>query len=663
MQESKQINSCQNIAIHHDSGPMLVLAGPGSGKTFVISQRIARLIREKNNPAGILVITFTKAAALEMKRRAIEILPESGAAVFGTFHSVFYQIIRNHSSYSSYQLISPYEQSNIIRQILYHLEYDSKSSENLTHSLLKEISYIKNTGKAPEEYRKDMVDDLPLHEIYQLYNRELEQAGKLDFDDMLLKCFQLLNNNQKELQKWQSKFRFILVDEFQDVNYLQYETLKLLAGNKCNIFVVGDDDQAIYGFRGSDPGYMKLFLQDFPGAKKVVLDVNYRCTRAITDFSQQCISYNRQRFSKTVFSANPEKEGVWIHYPKDKQSQMDQILGIIAQSGKEYGECAILCRTNTPFSYITEKLYENKIPYFVREKETNFYEHFMVRDMLSYLRMAVGDRKRQTFLQVMNKPLRYISRAEVKEAFVDLKKLSEIYTGNPQVRKELVRLQKDIQFLSELDSYGAVMYIYKTMGYEQYVRKCTEGSQEKREEYEDIWDLLKKRAKEFPYIPDWLTFADDYSRHFNENAEKKKDNSGNAVSLYTYHGAKGLEFIKVLLPDLNVGVVPHRKAVTDSEVEEERRMFYVAITRAREQLHCFSIKEVENQNGSISPFLRDILPSCRNTDYSSSSTISSNSELSRYSSNASATDSYSSSSSMQMSSGSSSSLSGFSLYP
>jgi len=570
----------QKLAIMHGTGPMLVLAGPGSGKTYVITHRIAHLIsRCKIPPNNILVITFTKAAALEMQTRANAMLKQCAYVQFGTFHSVFYQILRLSEGYQNLTLISDKERKNFIKVILKGQGIQEKDLDEQAEQYLKAVSRRKNLPVHPSSYRETEEKDEFL-KVYDAYEQWLKENQKLDFDDMLRLCYVHLRKNPEERKKWQERFSYILIDEFQDINPLQYETVKLLSGNG-NIFAVGDDDQAIYGFRGADPFLMKRFEKEF-GAKVIRLSRNYRCSGNITEMAGRFIGHNKERFQKEITAVKGPGEEVVVREVADRRQE----LLFLEKEIKGYGEKnpgktqAVLVRTNgLVWSYEQLLGKEGKNP--------------LWEDIKSYLSFINCGRKREDFLKIMNKPMRYISRNILLEPVIDFELLKRRSKDKPWIMKRMAELENQINFAARLDLSGQLHYIWKAVGYEQYIIENSGKDTGKIKENAGWFSQLRSLAKNCGSLEELQDIMEkDRSGQEGESA---------GVRIMTYHGSKGLEFDRVYLPDLNYGRVPHGRMLTEEELEEERRMFYVAVTRAKESLFLLYTKE---QTGS--PFLKEI---------------------------------------------------------
>lgn len=605
------LNKEQKEAVLFGKGPAIVLAGPGSGKTLVLTHRIQNLILHHHvNPSNILTITFTKAAAIEMKKRAVSMEKQAEGAVFGTFHSVFFQILKTSPQYSQYTILLEGEKKQIMKEILYHSQTYEEDIDTLIPKMLKEISYIRSKGISVEQYESMLVSPELFRQAYREYEKELRFRKKTDFDGILLLCFEYLKQNTKALSLWQNRFLYVLIDEFQDIDRVQYEIVKLLTEGHKNIFVVGDDDQAIYGFRGANPGFMREFLKDYENTTQIILGTNYRSNEAIVNTAAKCISHNKCRVPKLIVSGKldedkQENTAIILKIFQEENEEAEYLLDAIKNNEGPLEEIAVLFRTNQKAARFGELLFLHKIPYFMKEKSANFYDNVLIRDILAYLKFAHLEPRRSYFYQFMNKPVRYIKREAVLGEIVDFSELYIAYFGKKKILYSLKKLEEDLKFLKTLDAYGSISYVLKAMGYENYARTLAKGKIEAWKEQEEIIKEFLNRSKEFKSCKEFLFFIEQYSCYFKEEEQdKKKEKQG--VRLMTYHGSKGLEFKQVYLPFLNKGIVPYHKAVTVEDIEEERRMFYVAITRAKEKL-CFSA--TENSSLKKSNFLEELLKS------------------------------------------------------
>lgn len=574
-------NEGQIAAIQHRAGPMLVLAGPGSGKTYVITHRIVHLISEcKIPPNNILVITFTKAAAMEMQARAVSLTKQCAYVQFGTFHSVFYQIFNLSHTDHRLTLVSDRERFGFVKAVLCKNDQPKveKETDDKVQKCLKEISRRKNL--LPCSQKEDTSDE-KMTFIYGAYQEWLSENQKLDFDDMLRLCYEYLLENPAERKQWQKRFQYILIDEFQDINLLQYETVKLLSGNQ-NLFAVGDDDQAIYSFRGSDPMIMRRFVREF-SVKPIRLHYNYRCSGNITKMAAGLIGHNQKRFQKQIIAIKEAGEEVQIKAFPGRKEEHIYLGEETLRYGKENTEKtqAVLVRTNGMVDVYRQLL-----------GGTGEQENSVGEDLLAYLLFINCGRKREDFLKIMNKPVRYISRNILLEQTVDFSLLQKRLADKPWIRNRVAELEKQIAFAMKMDLGGQLHYIWNVMGYEQYVLDCANGDYRKIKEVTNRFTELLAKSKTCKTLEQLKNIKE----------EGKEIIKNEKLSIMTYHGAKGLEFDRVYLPDLCYGKVPHGRMLSAEELEEERRMFYVAMTRAKESLFLLYPKEQ-----TVSPFLTEII--------------------------------------------------------
>ncbi len=617
----QNVNEAQCRAITHGAGAMLVLAGPGSGKTFTVTQRIKYLIEHHHvKPEDILVITFTKAAATEMQERFAKLNEGRNYPVhFGTFHSIFFQILKHTYRFTAQNIIREGDKYRLLSRIISEIpdEIGSRSqiddSSDTLQRLLSEISTVKNNGITPQEIKSTTVSQAEFEYIFRIYKQEMNRSKLIDFDDMVLLCRDLLVSRPETLKIWQERFQYILVDEFQDICPLQYEVVRLLAKPQDNLFIVGDDDQAIYGFRGSRPEIMLNFTKDYPEAEQVLLDVNYRSRKDIVDVAGKLIAHNKTRFDKKVRTQNEQLGGVKIYAFHSKLKQAENIALLIRQymeqPGARYSDIAILYRTNNHTVYTADRLMKEGIPFSMKEKPRNIYDSAVAKDIIAYLRYALHEDSVEDFLRIMNKPVRYIKRLTVPRNRFTMQELIENNRSTGYVIQNILDLYDNLHFVRNLNPFSAVNFIRKGIGYDTFLKKqAIEQGRDGSKDFEELEELMQL-AKDFETIPEWLEQIQNYDAVMQEvmQQERRQKQETDTVSMVTMHASKGLEWKVVVLPDVNEGVIPHKKAVTDSELEEERRMFYVAMTRAKEYLFIFCIQEKEAGNLLPSRFLDEIM--------------------------------------------------------
>lgn len=602
-------NKSQEEAIHHKDGPCLTLAGPGSGKTLVITERTKYLITEYGiDPSHILVITFTKAAALEMKARFLKLMgTDSCQVTFGTFHAVYFSVLKHAYHYSASNIIREDQKYQFMREIIQrqHLEYEDET-EFIT-SILGEISTVKNSGiDLAHYYAKNCAEEV-FRKIYRLYEEKLHQGRLIDFDDMLVYTYELFKERKDYLNAWQKKYQYILIDEFQDINKIQFDVIKMIAQPKNNLFIVGDDDQSIYRFRGAKPEIMLHFKDDFPDAKEILLDTNYRSQANVVKQSINLISYNKERYQKEIQAFQKPMDEVRYAVFKSQKEENSKIIWEIQEQiekGASYSDFAILFRTNTQPRLLMEQLMEYNIPFRTKDNIPNLYEHWIAKDIFAYIRIAKGSRLRRDFLQIMNRPKRYISRDSLDEETVAFDVWEWFYEEQPWIRERIERLEYDIKMLSGMSPYAAINYIRRGIGYDDF---CAEYADYRRINPDDLYEVLEELlagAKEYKTYDDWFNHIEEYGKEL-ERLSRIQNQNENSVSLATLHSSKGLEYPTVYIVDVNEGLMPYKKAVLDQDIEEERRMFYVGMTRAKKELNIFSVQNLNNKEMEISRFVKE----------------------------------------------------------
>lgn len=650
-------SNSQVKAIKHGKGAMLVLAGPGSGKTFVMIQRVLNLIHEKQiRPDNILVISFSKASTLELKQRyqresktrnrlTVDLTDESKEQYksreqvnFATFHACFFHILKETYHYTSQDIITEKQKREILRTILLDPIYGDKDIEgkqecqkqfnqsepreitkkqkennqielkNITEKVedyLQKISYYKNKGTKELEEKESK----QFRQIFYTYNREMHQQRKLDFEDMGLLCLQLFQNKPNILEKWQEKFQYILIDEFQDINMVQFRIIQLLVKEHQNLFVVGDDDQAIYGFRGSNPQIMLDFEKYYPNAEKVLLETNYRCSGQIVKESLRVIEQNKVRFQKEIraFKKNYEKEDVVIYqgfenYQKEYLYIGETIKKIIEEQKYNYSDIACIFRTNQDMTGLAEYFARNKIPFVMKESCNSIFKHFIALDIISYLQFFMEGKKRCDFVRIMNKPLRYLSRnalSSLSGETITWRELKQYYTSKKYMVNNIEQLEQNEMWIRKLDLYGACFYIRKVIGYDDYLKEYVKEQNMNWEEAKEILDFVQESTRNMKSLEEWKDYIEQYEEALKDSGEEK-----DGVNIITMHACKGLEYPIVILPDCNEGKIPHKKAASQDEIEEERRMFYVAMTRAKYRLEILYIEDKMKKHLQPSRFLK-----------------------------------------------------------
>ena len=604
-------NKEQEEAITHKEGPLMVLAGPGSGKTLVITYRVKWLIENAGvHPSNILVITFTRAAAEEMKKRFFTFDGMENAPVtFGTFHSIFFMILRYAYRYTAGNIIREDVKRRYIKEMTEDMELEIEDEKEFLSGIINEISYVKGEMMSLSYYHSSNCSDELFAQIYEGYERRLREENLIDFDDMLVFCYELLKERKDILAMWQQKFRYILIDEFQDINKVQYEIVRMLAGKGEHLFIVGDDDQSIYRFRGARPEIMLGFEKDYPDAKKVILNTNYRCSEEIVDGAEHLISHNAKRFPKNMQAARGKKVPITFRHLKDAGEECTDILKGIRfyhKKGIPLEEMAVIFRTNTQPRLLVGRLMEYNIPFQMRDVIPNIFDHWIARNILTYIKIAMGNRDRKLFLQIMNRPKRYISRSMLTEPQVDLKKLKQETFGKKWLYEKIDKLEMDLCLLRKMEPYAAIQYIRNGIGYEDYMNEYAQFRRMNPDDLEEVLNQIQESAKEYHSFEEWFAYIDSYGEELEKQMEAGRQQQKSGVTLTTMHSSKGLEYEVVFVMDINEGVTPHKKAVKDADLEEERRLFYVAVTRAKTYLFLYSLKELYQKDAQISRYIGEL---------------------------------------------------------
>lgn len=614
-----KLNRGQDEAIKHGNGPCMVLAPPGSGKTLIVTERTRYLIEESGvRPDQILVITFTRYAAREMKERFERLTAGKNYPVtFGTFHSIFYGILKCAYGIGANNLMSEKESSVLLQEVLDQTDIEStpevEDEEELVRELLREVGMVKNGLCHLKDFHSKYLTQDEFAEVFRSYEHQKKELKKFDFDDMLVQCYALFRKKPEILQGWQKRFQYILIDEFQDINRVQYEVIRMLAAPRYNLFVVGDDDQSIYGFRGAKPELMLYMKQEFPSLRTISLTVNYRSTEFITGAAARVILHNDTRFYKRVQSFRGRGQNVHVQEVLDEQEEAQYVTEEIQKKldqGIKPGEIAVLFRAAVQARMISEILSEHRIPFEMRDYVTNFYRHFIVKDMMAYLQLAAGKRDRSLFLTICNRPLRYLARNSMENRQVNFEDLRKFYCDKDWMLDIIDQFDMDVRMMKNMAPYAAIQYIRKKIGYDDFLKEYAEKHQISWKRLMDVMAELEERSKNFKSYDEWEIHIAKYTQELEEQqakARKIKGERENKVQLMTIHSAKGLEFEDVFVIHANEGEIPHQKAEKKDEIEEERRLFYVALTRAKNNL-CISYITQKNGN-SIKPsrFVEELL--------------------------------------------------------
>ncbi|MDF2878512.1 MAG: UvrD/REP helicase [Clostridia bacterium] len=606
------LNPSQKHAVTCPLKPTIVIAGPGSGKTHVIINRIHYMLQQLNcDPQHILVVTFSKLAANEMKERFIKQYRESRVH-FGTLHSIFYKILKSSDpqKYHSSNLLLESEKKTIIQNLFLKLESDEY--EDFVEEFLKHLALMQNQLINPKYYYPDGLSKEIFLKLFQEYEYYKEVHHKFDFDDMLVHCYYLLLNDQTLLNAVRNYYRYLLVDEFQDINLVQFEIIKLLTKKHENLFVVGDDDQSIYKFRGAKPEFLLDFKNHFPNTQQIFLDVNYRSTKNILNYSLALITHNKNRYVKALTTPNEIGHIPKVTYCKDSKEQSELILNQIItlkNQGEKLRDLAVIYRTNLQARPVVEILLTANLSFCLRDGMITLYDQWVTQDILAYLHLASDMTNSELALKIINKPKRYISKAIAEKAcrlpgtfFANLLTFDEVTEWQKNYIQQLLF---DLQILREKSLQDAILYIRKNIGYDQYILDYTSYRKIPPTTLYEVLDELQESAIAFKNYTDWEAFLIDISKKIKEQTSQQALQQ-DSITLTTMHGAKGLEFKEVFIIDVIEGSIPHHKSSSEVEAEEERRLFYVAMTRAKNNLYLYIPSEKYGKPVNPSLFIEDL---------------------------------------------------------
>lgn len=615
-----KLNENQLKAVNHLDGPCMVLAGPGSGKTRVITYRIANMVVNKNiKPTSILAISFTKASSIEMKNRALSLSNDfrMNKVTYGTFHSVFFRILRYFENYNIESILDEKTKRIGLKNILKGLNIENADDDETIGQVINEISYVKNELMDKRDFKSEVLTNDEFIKVYNFYEEYKQQMNKIDFDDMLIKTYELLKNNKAALDRVRSVYRYILVDEFQDINKVQFEALKLIANPSNNIFVVGDEDQSIYGFRGSRPDFLLEFEEYFSNTKKVLLDINYRSKGEIIDIANRLIEKNTNRYEKVIKCG--QGNGAKVNYisPEDSEEEAvyiaKDIKNKIQEDYTEYTDFAVIYRTNIQSRALVDVFMDMRIPFVVKDSIVTIYDHWAAQDILAYLRIGVNPNSNKDWIRIINKPFRYISKDNlnlIKDEPDFINSLINKCDLHPKQVKTINDLDIDISYVKGLNPKNAISYIRTTLDYDRYILDYCANRKIKTNGLIEILNELESSATNFKTIQEYLEHIE---RVKSEIVDNKNNKETDGVIFTTMHSAKGLEFKNVYIIGANEGTIPHEKSyeIDDEEkkndqIEEERRLMYVAITRAEENICISSPINKYGKRVSKSRFVEDI---------------------------------------------------------
>ena len=592
------LDKYQEKAVYINENNVLVVSAPGSGKTTVIINRVNHLVTKLNiNVGNIIVITFTRAAADNMRNRYKNVFNREVAPFFGTFPGLFYKILLREGYNIS--IIQGGVSHRIIKSVL--TKYSDEVSEDKIKEVLNNISLFKTSLSDIEDFKPSLSKDIFI-EALDKYEEYKNKNELWDFDDLSIKVIKLFRENEVLLNKYLNLFKYVLVDEFQDCDELQITFLKMMNKNN-SLFAVGDEDQCIYSFRGSKPEYMVTFKEIFNGGEKIYLSINYRSNENNVEASKEVIKNNLKRNNKIINSYKNTSGIIKFSSPYDERSQGEEISNIIEKSIYNVSENAVLYRTNMEARSLIDTFTRRRIPFVLLDKGYNFFEHFISKDILAYLKLAINIKDRESFLHIINKPFRYVSKSNLeyirsyREDKCPFDILIEKNDIPPYQAKKLDELRKDIIHLNKLSLSSAIQYVITELGYIDYLKEYSERYNQSIDDLEDIVEEFKSAADGLKTILELFSHVERVKESIEESKDIKE-----GVILSTIHGVKGMEFKNVFLVNANEETIPHRSSMEEN-IEEERRLFYVGITRAIDNLYIYSPKTQRGKFKEASRFV------------------------------------------------------------
>ena len=596
----------QKRAIESKARAVLVVAGPGSGKTTVLTERLVYLLKNGAEAKSCLLLSFTRASSKEMALRFAKRGIAGDSPHFSTIHALCLSLLREVRGIEREGLVNLYEKMDWLSAYFLEKGIAREEVEELLLNYCNQISYFKSITEEERMHflREEKNEDfLPL---FQYYEKMRKLRGKLDFEDLLIEVLLELQKNTRIADSWKSRFSYILVDEFQDLSLIQYAILKALSEKGASLFVVGDEDQSIYGFRGASPDILFRFAGDFPDCERIFLADNFRSKEEIVLLSKRLIGKNKKRFQKPL-SGRRGRGGKAKYFLLETGVEEAVLLAEHVESLLREGcppeEIAVLCRSKMQITPLLPGFMERGIPIVVVEELSNVFQHFIGKDILAYLRLAKNKESSQELVQILSKPYRGLRREKIlhkDSGLSDLKRAAK----TRKEREETEKLEKHLEALSKLNPKESVLFIRKEIGYEKYLE---DFAKKKNKDFTEWWESLEEitaMSEGYPDLDAFFRFVTEFNRRA---LERRKPEEEKGIRFMTYHSAKGLEFDEVFLPDCIEGIIPDGRAKKPEELEEERRSFYVALTRARKGIHIYVTKTRYSKKVFPSRFIPELL--------------------------------------------------------
>ena len=596
----------QKRAIESKARAVLVVAGPGSGKTTVLTERLVYLLTNGAEAKSCLLLSFTRASSKEMALRFAKRGIAGNSPHFSTIHALCLSLLREVRGIEREGLVNLYEKMDWLSAYFLEKGIAREEVEELLLNYGNQISYFKSITEEERMHflREEKNEDfLPL---FQYYEKMRKLRGKLDFEDLLIEVLLELQKNTRIADSWKSRFSYILVDEFQDLSLIQYAILKALSEKGASLFVVGDEDQSIYGFRGASPDILFRFAGDFPDCERIFLADNFRSKEEIVLLSRRLIGKNKKRFQKPL-TGRRGRGGKAKYFLLETGVEEAVLLAEHVESLLREGcppeEIAVLCRSKMQITPLLPGFMERGIPIVVVEELSNVFQHFIGKDILAYLRLAKNKESSQELVQILSKPYRGLRREKIlhkDSGLSDLKRAAKTL----KEREETEKLEKHLEALSKLNPKEAVLFIRKEIGYEKYLEDFAKKKNKDFTEWWESFEEITAMSEGYPDLDAFFRFVTEFNRRA---LERRKPEEEKGIRFMTYHSAKGLEFDEVFLPDCIEGIIPDGRAKKPEEIEEERRSFYVALTRARKGIHIYVTKTRYSKKVYPSRFIPELL--------------------------------------------------------